>query len=107
MTFLLVEILRSFLGFTWLYYDITLDQIQARFVWLERHSLTFPIAKNASSGPHSSCAIRMNIHTGQGDIACQGHTTDCFGRISVRKTCNRLNVSVWEMSSRTFLIKIN
>ena len=37
----------------------------------------------------------------------QGHPTDCFGRISVRKTCNRLKFSVREMSSRTFLIKIN
>ena len=37
----------------------------------------------------------------------QGHPTDCFGRISVRKTCNRLKFSVREMSSRAFLIKIN
>ena len=37
----------------------------------------------------------------------QGHPTDCFGRISVRKTSNRLKFSVWEMSSRAFLIKIN
>ena len=37
----------------------------------------------------------------------QGHPTDCFGRIYVRKTCNRLNFSVREMSSRAFLFKIN
>ena len=37
----------------------------------------------------------------------QGHPTDCFGRISVRKTCNRLKFSVREMSSRAFLNKIN
>ena len=37
----------------------------------------------------------------------QGHPTDCFGRISVRKTCNRLKFSVREMSSRASLIKIN
>ena len=37
----------------------------------------------------------------------KGHPTDCFGRISVRKTSNRLKFSVWEMSSRAFLIKIN
>ena len=35
---------------------------------------------------------------------CQGHPTDCFGGISVRKTCNRLKFSVREMSSRAFLI---
>ena len=34
----------------------------------------------------------------------QGHLTDCFGRISVRKTCNRLKFSVREMSSRAFSI---
>ena len=34
----------------------------------------------------------------------QGHTRDCFGGISVRKTCNRLKFSVKEMSSRAFLI---
>ena len=32
----------------------------------------------------------------------QGHPTDCFGKISVRKTCNRLKFSVREMSSRAF-----
>ena len=37
----------------------------------------------------------------------KGHSTDCFGRISVRKTSDRLKFSVWEMSSRAFLIKIN
>ena len=37
----------------------------------------------------------------------QGHPTDYFGRISVRKTCNRLKLSVREMSSRAFLVKIN
>ena len=37
----------------------------------------------------------------------KGHPTDCFGRISVRKTSNRLKFSVWEMSSRAFLIKID
>ena len=37
----------------------------------------------------------------------QGHPTDRFGGISVRKTCNRLKFSVREMSSRAFLIKIN
>ena len=37
----------------------------------------------------------------------QGHPTDCFGGISVRKTCNRLKFSVREMLSRAFLIKIN
>ena len=37
----------------------------------------------------------------------QGHPTDCFCRIYVRKTCNRLKFSVREMSSRAFLIKIN
>ena len=34
---------------------------------------------------------------------CQGHPTDRFGGISVRKTCNRLKFSVREMSSRAFL----
>ena len=34
----------------------------------------------------------------------QGHTTDRFGGISVRKTSNRLKFSVREMSSRAFLI---
>ena len=34
----------------------------------------------------------------------QGHPTDYFGAISVRKTCNRLKFSVREMSSRAFLI---
>ena len=34
----------------------------------------------------------------------QGHPTDHFGGISVRKTCNRLKFSVREMSSRAFLI---
>ena len=34
----------------------------------------------------------------------QGHPTDRFGGISVRKTCNRLKFSVREMSSRAFLI---
>ena len=29
---------------------------------------------------------------------------DCFGGISVQKTCNRLKFSFREMSSRTFLI---
>ena len=33
----------------------------------------------------------------------QGHPTDYFGRISVRKTSNRLKLSVREMSSRAFL----
>ena len=37
----------------------------------------------------------------------QGHPTDRFGGISVRKTCNRLKFSVREMSSRAFLIKCN
>ena len=40
-------------------------------------------------------------------VITQGHPADCFGRISVRKTCNRLKFSVREMSSRAFLIKIN
>ena len=35
---------------------------------------------------------------------CQGHPTDRFGGISVRKTCNCLKFSVREMSSRAFLI---
>ena len=34
----------------------------------------------------------------------QGHPTDSFGGISVRKTCIRLKFSVREMSSRAFLI---
>ena len=34
----------------------------------------------------------------------QGHLTDRFGGISVRKICNRLKFSVKEMSSRAFLI---
>ena len=34
----------------------------------------------------------------------QGHPTDRFGGISVRKTCNRLKFSAREMSSRAFLI---
>ena len=34
----------------------------------------------------------------------QGHPTDRFGGISVRKTCNRLKFSVREMSSRVLLI---
>ena len=34
----------------------------------------------------------------------QGHPTDRFGGISVRKICNRLKFSVREMSSRAFLI---
>ena len=34
----------------------------------------------------------------------QGHPTDRFCGISVRKTCNRLKFSVREMSSRAFLI---
>ena len=34
----------------------------------------------------------------------QGHPTDRFGGISVRKTCNRLKFSVREMLSRAFLI---
>ena len=34
----------------------------------------------------------------------QGHPKDRFGGISVRKTCNRLNFSVREMSSRACLI---
>ena len=34
----------------------------------------------------------------------QGHPTDRFGGMSVRKTCNRLKFSVMEMSSRAFLI---
>ena len=34
----------------------------------------------------------------------QGHPTDRFGGISVRKTCNRFKFSVREMSSRAFLI---
>ena len=34
----------------------------------------------------------------------QGHTTDRFGGISVRKTCNRLKFLVREMSPRAFLI---
>ena len=37
-------------------------------------------------------------------LKIQGHPTDCFGGISVRKTCNRLKFSVREMSSRAFLI---
>ena len=41
------------------------------------------------------------------EVTAQGHPTDCFGRISVRKTCNRLKFSVKEMSSRAFLIIIN
>ena len=40
-------------------------------------------------------------------VVYQGHPTDCFGRISVRKTCNRVKFSVTEMSSGAFLIKIN
>ena len=44
---------------------------------------------------------------GKGVEKNQGHPTDCFGRISVRKTCNRLKFSVREMSSRAVLIKIN
>ena len=36
----------------------------------------------------------------------QGHPTDRFGGISVRKTCNRLKFSVREMSSRAFLINV-
>ena len=34
----------------------------------------------------------------------QGHPTDRFGGISVRKTCNHLKFSVREMLSRAFLI---
>ena len=34
----------------------------------------------------------------------QGHPTDRFSGISVRKTCNRLKFSVREMSSQAFLI---
>ena len=34
----------------------------------------------------------------------QGHPTDRFGGISVRKTCNRLKFSVREMPSGAFLI---
>ena len=37
-------------------------------------------------------------------VVLQGHPTDGFSRISVRKTCNRLRFSVKEMSSRAFLI---
>ena len=37
-------------------------------------------------------------------VLYQGHPTDPFGGISVRKTCNRLKFSVREMSSRAFLI---
>ena len=39
-----------------------------------------------------------------GQKLIQGHPTDRFGGISVRKTCNRLKFSVREMSSRAFLI---
>ena len=38
------------------------------------------------------------------DYITQGHPTDRFGGISVRKTCNRFKFSVREMSSRAFLI---
>ena len=36
-------------------------------------------------------------------VRVQGHRTDRFGGISVRKTCNRLKCSVREMSSRAFV----
>ena len=36
----------------------------------------------------------------------QGDPTDCFGGISVRKTCNRLIFSVREMSYPAFLINV-
>ena len=38
------------------------------------------------------------------DMTVQGHPTDRFRGISVRKTSNRLKFSVREMSSRAFLI---
>ena len=48
----------------------------------------------------------LNKHSSNPAVR-QGHPTDRFGRISVRKTCNRLKFSVREMSCRAFLIKIN
>ena len=52
-------------------------------------------------------AIIKFISTCTSGVYFQGHPTDCFGRISVLKTCNRLKFPVRAMSSRAFLIKIN
>ena len=48
--------------------------------------------------------VCFNLALGTVCKSSQGHPTDRFGRISVRKTCNRLKFSVREMSSRAFLI---
>ena len=55
------------------------------------------------AGPqsHMNLAVMINFRTSVEIL--QGHPTDRFGGISVRKTCNRLKFSVREMSSRAFL----
>ena len=51
----------------------------------------------------SNHSLRISPCSGIND-SLQGHPTDFFGGISVRKTCNRLKFSVREISSRAFLI---
>ena len=66
--------------------------------------------KRRDIGNHIQCAAWVTAVSKRSHasiVSDQGHSTDCFGRISVRKTCNRLTFSVREMSSRAFLIKIN
>ena len=38
-----------------------------------------------------------SIYTASNVDKNQGHPTDCFGRISIRKTCNRLKFSVGDL----------
>ena len=51
----------------------------------------------------SNHSLRISPCSGIND-SLQGHPTDFFGGISVRKTCNRLKFSVRGISSRAFLI---
>ena len=66
------------------------------------NKLLFIITLAVCLGSDNIVNQTMDVYVGF--AKSQGHPTDRFGGISVRKTCNRLKFSVREMSSRAFLI---
>ena len=63
-----------------------------------------PPLKNPGYAPAKCNSAKSGLCECRLQASIQGHPTDRFGGISVQKTCNRLKVSVREMSSRAFLI---
>ena len=61
-------------------------------------------SRNKRGGGQSTRSATAGLRHINEVINLQGHLTDRFGGISVRKTCNRLKFSVREMSSQAFLI---